>query len=109
MANKHKEPPTPKPSLKETLITRIALAAEFGVSLPTLDRWIHSGVDGVKLVPTFIGHRIFFKHEDVTTFMDRVREKKVGPTYTPPSPARRTPPEALERLRRNGYKVGADI
>ena len=85
-----------------SLIDSKEACRRLGISRRTLTLWIRDGSRGVKLRCRFVGNRLRFDPADLDAFTDACTKARLG---RQPAPRRKTPAEALETLKRNGYKV----
>ncbi len=77
-----------------------AFVRAIGSSRTTLMRWMRDGISGVPLPCEYRGGRVYVSWEAYREWQEQIRMKRLR---LKPVPRRKTSPEAIEALRRNGY------
>jgi hypothetical protein len=85
---------------KQGTIPRLDFCREIGISTNTVHRWTRNGIEGVTLPAEFKGGRIYIDWDAYRDWQEQIKRKRLR---LKPVPRRKTSPEAVEALRRNGY------
>lgn len=84
---------------REGLCDRITFCLALGVTTRTVDKWVRNGLSGFVLPCEYVGRRLFIHWDAYREWQQKVASRQLG--FKPV--ARKSSPEAMEVLRRNGY------